>query len=110
MQECMDLGSSAPPLEDCAQVGREDYFDQARKECRAYIGLLRRSIGPEPEGVRLSVKSNPHDFGSYLTVVVFYDPAVSAAVDYAFACEANGPHLWDDIARRELGITPNPES
>ena len=39
MQECMDLGSSAPALEDCAQVGREDYFEQARTECRAYIGL-----------------------------------------------------------------------
>jgi len=108
MHECMDLGGRTPPSEDCAQVGSEGYHDRALRECRAYVALLRRVMGDEPDGARLSVKSSPHDFGSYLTVCVFYDPAVSAAVDYAFACEAGGPREWDDAARRELGISPNP--
>lgn len=80
MRDCMDLGS-APAMEDCAQVGREDYYDRARKECRAYIGLLRRTFGDEPDDASLSVKSNPHDFGTYLSVVCYDDPTVSAAVD-----------------------------
>src|SRR4051812_9661402 len=109
MRECMDLGS-APAMEDCAQVGREDYYDRARKECRAYIGLLRRMLGQEPEGASLRVTSNPHDFGTYLSVVCDYEPAFPAAIDYAFACEANAPQEWDEQARQELSINPNPES
>lgn len=111
MRDRMDLGS-APPLEACAQVGRDDYVVRARKECRAYIGLLRRSLGDEPDGASLSVHSNPHDFGSYLSVVCHFDPDVLAAVDYALRCESAGPADWDEVARIELSLDPdpNPES
>jgi hypothetical protein len=105
----MDLGS-APPLEDCAQVGCDDYHDRARKECRAYINLLRRTVGEEPNGASLSVKSNPHDFGTYLSVVCLYDPAVPGALDYAFRCESEAPQEWDDAARAELSLDSNPNS
>jgi hypothetical protein len=101
MQDCMDVGC-APTEEDCAQVGREDYIDRARRECRAYINQLRRLFGDEPEGARLSVKSNPHDFGTYFSVVCYYDPDQPAAVEYALRCEGQGPREWDDEARREL--------
>jgi len=109
MQDCMDLGS-APPMEDCAQVGRDDYYERARKECRAYIGLLRRTFGDEPDGARLSIKSNAHDFGTYLSVVCYFDPDLAAAVDYALQCESVGPQEWDELARSELSLNPNPES
>ena len=106
MQELVDLGGTTPSGESCAQVGsREyDYLDRARREARAYIGLLRRSFGNEPDGARLSVKSHPHDFGTYLTVVCFFDPAQAAAADYASRCEADGPLEWDEIARQELNL------
>jgi hypothetical protein len=90
--------------------GRDDYYDRARKECLAYIGLLRRTVGEEPGGASLRVKSNPHDFGSYLSVVCYFDPDVAAAVDYAFRCESASPQAWDEVARTELGLNPNPES
>ena len=109
MHECMDLGS-APAMEDCAQVGTEDYYDRARKECRAFIGLLRRSLGQEPDGASLRVKSNPHDFGTYLSVVCEYDPALPAATDYAFRCESDAPREWDDLARKELPLNPESEA
>src|SRR5256885_15194424 len=109
MRDCMDLGC-APSMEHCAQVGTDEYFDRARTECRAYIALLRRSLGDEPPGATLSVKSNPHDFGTYLSVVCYFDPDDPAATDYAFKCEAKGPREWDEQARRELNLKPESES
>ena len=109
MRDCIDLGP-APSEEDCAQVGREDYPERARRECRAYLSQLRRLLGDEPDGARLSVNSNPHDFGSYLSVVCHYDPDQPASVDYAFRCEGQGPREWDDPARQELAAKSLPPS
>jgi hypothetical protein len=101
MKDFIDVGSS-PHGEDCAQVGSDDYHDRARRECRAYIAQLRRVFGDEPEGARLSVKSNPHDFGTYLSVICYYDDQIPAAADYAFRCESESPEHWDTQARQEL--------
>ena len=108
MQEYVDLGGTTPPEESCAQVGSRayDYYDRARKEARAYIGLLRRMFGDEPDGARLGIKSHPHDFGTYLTVVCFFHPDNATAADYASRCEAEGPQEWDEQARRELNLNP----
>lgn len=107
MNDFVDLGSTTPPEESCAQVGsREyDYYDRARKEARAYVNQLRRMFGNEPDGARLSVKSHPHDFGNYLTVVCFFDPDDKQAADYAQKCESDGPAEWDEEARTELHLT-----
>jgi hypothetical protein len=107
MRDWIDIGSS-PPEEDCAQMGSGDYYERARMECRAYIGLLRRALGDEPPGASLAVKSHPHDFGNYLSVACYFDPHSEAAADYAFRCEAEGPQQWDDVARRELSLATNP--
>ena len=101
MEDFIDVGA-APTHEDCAQVGADGYFDRARRECRAYIALLRRVMGEEPQGARLAVKTNPHDFGTYLSVVCYYDDEHPESVDYAFRCESEMPMHWDDEARREL--------
>jgi hypothetical protein len=95
-------------MEACAQVGSPDYWEQARKECRAYVALLRRALGPEPDGASLSVQSNPHDFGTYLSAVCYFDPANEAAIDYALRCESAGPQEWDEQARQELSLDTNP--
>jgi hypothetical protein len=111
MRDYVDTGITTPPGEECAQIGsREyDYRTRARKETRAYIGLLRRVLGEEPPGAYLSVKAHPHDFGTYLTVVCYYDTADPIAEDYAFRCELNGPETWDEIALRELSSEYKPE-
>ena len=101
MNDHIDVGAT-PPMEDCAQVGTADYFERAGRECRAYIGLLRRALGPEPTGATLAIKSNPHDFGTYLSVACYYDVSNEGALNYAFRCESGGPEKWDAIARREL--------
>ena len=108
MQDCLDLGSS-PSHEDCAQVGQDDYAERARPECRAYMNQLRRMFGEEPDGTRLSIKSNPHDFGSYWSVVCYFDGDNPVAADYAYRCEAKGPQEWDEEARHELQPRPKPQ-
>ena len=104
MRDFIDIGA-APVMEDCAQVGRDDYWHRAKRESKAYIALLRRTLGPETDGARLSVRSNPHDFGTYLSVICHFDTTLPASQDYAFRCESEGPKCWDELARRELGLS-----
>jgi hypothetical protein len=101
MRDTLYIGSS-PPEEDCAQLGSDGYHDRARRECRAYINLLRRTLGPEPDGATLVVSSHPHDFGDYLAVSCRFNSELPEAIDYAYRCESDGPTCWDDQARQEL--------
>jgi hypothetical protein len=94
MRDYLTIGS-APCDEDCAQVGQPNDIWQARKECQRFIQLIRKTLGPEPEGARLAVKSSPHEFGDYLEVVCHFDTDVPAAVDYASRCESNAPATWE---------------
>ena len=95
MQDEIDVGEG-PAEESCAQVGDRDYTRNARTECQAYIEAIRKVCGRDPEGARLKVKSNPHDYGSYLSVVVRFDSENQAAVDYAFKVEKDAPTTWAD--------------
>jgi hypothetical protein len=107
MRSTYDFGSTTPPMEDCAQVGSRayDYLDQARKEAKAYIAQIRRVLGREPDGARLTTKSHPHDFGTYLTCVLHYSDDDPEAVAYADRCDTCGIGHWDEEARAELGLT-----
>lgn len=96
MRDSIDIGP-APCQEDCVQVGQENYERKARAECNRFIEAIRRKLGPEPEGAHLSVKSNPHDFGAYLSVVCSYDDENEAARQYAYRCESDGPKTWHDV-------------
>ena len=111
MRDFIDFGGTTPPDEDCAQVGsREyDYANRAKREARAYIRLLRRTLGDEPDGASLSVKSHPHDFGTYFTVVCYFEPDDADAADYAARCESKGPSTWDVQAFIELSPESNTE-
>ena len=99
--DSIDLGS-APWNETCASVGDEDYTSRARRECRALIGQLKRVCGEPPAGVRFRVASNPHDFGTYYSVVVEYDGNDAEAAAYAQRCDEATPEEWDADARLEL--------
>ncbi len=93
-----------PAEEPCAQVGQPDYMAKSRVECRAYINQLRRINGKEPEGARLYIKSNQHDFGSYLSVECEFIMGDTKSTEYAFECERNTPAKWDAQARLELRL------
>ncbi|MDO8490833.1 MAG: hypothetical protein Q7T04_02315 [Dehalococcoidia bacterium] len=89
--------ASAPYEEECVQVEPTgDYIGPMKAECRRFLDLIRKKLGPEPEGAYLSVKGNPHDFGTYYEVVCNYDDENEEAVAYAYRCESDAPKTWDD--------------
>lgn len=95
MRDYIDIGST-PCEEECAQVGSEDYLKKARVECKRFMELIRKKLGPEPPGAELRIKSNPHDFGTYLEVVCYYEEGNEEALAYALKCEADAPMTWND--------------
>ena len=95
MRDFLNIGSS-PIDEKCVQVGELDYASRAQQECARFIGLVRRTCGPEPEGAALQTKAFPHDLGTYYEVVCFFDPEIQASVDYAYRCAGETPRVWED--------------
>lgn len=96
MKDYIALGP-VPCDEECQQVGTQNYdANAAYKESNRFANLLRSKFGNEPEGARITVKSFPHDFGSYYEVVCFYDDSFPESVDYAFKLEAESPTNWEE--------------
>lgn len=105
MRDKLYLGC-CPASEFCAQVGADDYWEQAKRECRAWINQLRRAFGHEPPGAQLAICSNDHDFGQYLDTVVWFESDDESAHAYAYRVEDNRILLWDAEARKELKLPP----
>lgn len=97
--EYLEIGAT-PPEESCMQAGDDYDPEQAMEECDRYIKLLRQVFGPEPDGARLTIHSNSHEFGIYHEVVCRYDRSKPDSLAYAFACEGNGPIRWSDTKPR----------
>jgi hypothetical protein len=93
MRDYCSIGPT-PSAEDCAQVGQPDYRRKALAECERYIELIRATLGPEPEGTELAIKSFPHDFGTYYEVVIWFERDDAAAIAYAERCESEAPTTW----------------
>ena len=102
MKDSLSLAPT-PVGEDCAQLGSADYFERARKECRAFVNQLVREFGEPPMGTRFKIARNPHDFGTYLEVEIEYDPDREDSAEYAYRVEAELPEFWDEEAKLELG-------
>ena len=99
MEDIVWIGS-APANEDCAQVGSRDYAMNAKTECRAFIDAIRKVCGREPQGARLTIKSELHDFGSYYEVAIVFDGNNKEAADYADKVDREAPATW-----QEAGMT-----
>jgi hypothetical protein len=93
MRDYVDLGS-APALEECVQFGTPDYYERIQLECQRYIILIKAALGEPPEGVRLVVKGNPHDFGTYYEVMAAYDTNNEAAAEWAWDAQEKAPAKW----------------
>jgi hypothetical protein len=94
MRDYFSIGAT-PSEEDCAQVGQPDYRRKALEECQRYIELIRDTLGPEPGGAELAIKSFPHDFGTYYEVVIWFEPDDAEAAAYAVRCEDEAPTTWN---------------
>ena len=96
MRDEMDIGA-APSFEDCVQVGTDDYMERSRAESLRYIEAIKKKLGEPPPGARLKLKYNPHDFGTYISVVCSYDDGNPEGIAYAMLCESDGPKDWNDV-------------
>lgn len=85
-----------PPEEICVPLGADLYALRAWAECLRYRDLLVDTMGDPPVGASLRVKAFPHDFGTYLEVVCYYDEEDDEARNYAFKCESDGPQHWKE--------------
>ena len=110
MFERMEIGSS-PYNEECAQVGTDNYSEVARRECKAFIGQLYRTLESNgikrdelPEGFSLITKGSSHDFGTYYEVVCKFNSEDERSWDLYSYIDDNCPEMWDSIALKELGI------
>jgi hypothetical protein len=83
-----------PAQEDPARPGDSDYAARAFAPCQRFIALLRRRLGPEPDGARLGVRRSDQDFDPYLEVVLRFDDANGAARAYAARCDRDAPAGW----------------
>jgi len=92
-QNGMLLGPT-PAGESSVRPGDSGYADIAFVQCRRYIALLRRAIGPEPEGARLRVRRSDAAVDPYLDVTVEYDDANPVARAYAMRCDREAPTRW----------------
>ena len=96
MRDYVSIGST-PCNEDCVQVGAEDYSRLSGIECGAFIDAIKKKMGEPPGGAYLTVKSFPHDFGSYKEVCCVFDEENEAATNYAFDCEGKAPATWEEV-------------
>ena len=98
MRDYVNIGAT-PADELCEQLGPAYDPMKARKECLAFKHQLERVFPKASFGV----KSFPHDFGTYMEVVAFFEDEDAASVEAAFEAERATPERWDEEALRELG-------
>lgn len=92
-----------PADEDTADITVKGYKARAGRECRAFIGQLRRLYGPEPPGATLVVAPTCHDAGSIYAVHCRY--TTPEGEEYAVRLADGIPDRWDDQARNELELS-----
>lgn len=101
MRDYLTLGAT-PCEEPCAQVGEHNYSSKARREGNAYINQLKRMFGDPPGESYFTIKSFPHDFGTYHEVAIVFDPDNKIEVEFAYKLDRELPGNWDDQAKAEL--------
>ena len=102
MRDYLEL-SSTPTNEPCAMVGADDYQKRGRLECRAFIDQLERQFPHAIDaGCTFKIRSNPHDFGTYYEVAVFYDDDDEEQTRAVYDIENDLPTTWDEDARNYL--------
>jgi hypothetical protein len=95
MRDSMYIGEG-PWDEPCPALGGDAYTREARAHLARFIEQIRRHYGPEPDGGRLCIQSNPHDFGTYYSCEYVWTN--DAAAEYGFAVEGDALGVlmyWD---------------
>ena len=101
------FGPAAEPFPELSQPGGA--FANWGK-CRAFIGQLKRLLGPPPQGCELFIRQHGDADRPFYNVHLRYRGAGAerrdAATDYVVRLQERCPTHWDAAAAQELGITP----
>ena len=92
----LEIGGT-PADEKCEQCGPLYDARHAKKECRAFQEAIEKKLGPPPEGAFFKIRSNPHDFGTYHELAVYFDPSNEEAQSYAYKVESDAPTTWAEV-------------
>lgn len=96
MKEYVELGP-VPCDEEASQTNAENFTEENIKECRRYKELLESKFPEYPDaGCYFSIKSNPHEFGTYREVAINFDDKNETAGVFASEVENNLPKEWSD--------------
>ena len=112
-RECLELGP-VPASEECQQVdGINTDYDKLIDECRRYKDQLE-TIFPDrlDHCCSFAIKRYPHDFGTYMEVVVYYfepEEEDTDSLDFAFFVESNLPDTWEDKSIRNFDVYQSSE-
>lgn len=93
------LSFDTVPIEEEVESLGPDYDTvRARKQANRLISLLKEKFPNPPPNAHLGIKSNPHDFGSYLSVECYFDDEDENrdSLDYCLSIESNFPMTWND--------------
>jgi len=97
MRDYIELGPT-PAGEDCEQLGPNYSSVRAGIECALYVNQLQR-LFPDCD---FSIKRFPHDFGTYMEVVVNFEDENEEETRLAYDVDAGIPESWDEIALEQL--------
>ncbi len=107
---------TAPSDEPCAQTGiTANWIVLQHLECEVYRAALIARFGEPPEGSRLAIKTQNHDFGGYADVQIEFDSENADHVAYFEQVEGGlgswldanftAPVLYDQAAQPMPGST-----
>ncbi len=94
MKSYLDL-APVPLNIECEQLGPQYNPEKARAECNRMRDLLLKKF-PPPGNAVIVIRSNSHDFGSYLSVEAKFEEDSEEEVNWAYNLENSIPLTWED--------------
>jgi hypothetical protein len=105
MRDTLEIGST-PHNEVCVPVSETvDYIPAMRAECERFKKLLEQAYPPVGDAY-LFIKSNSHEFGTYLEVAVRFEDDIKEEREYAFMLESKAPGTWEELERLAREAAP----
>jgi hypothetical protein len=94
MKDSIEL-DICPIEEEVVQVMPDtNYMPAMRAEAVRFKNMLLERFVGFP--VTFKIKSNPHDFGTYLSIAVVYEDGTPCSERAAFFIDNHMPEKWDD--------------
>jgi hypothetical protein len=105
VRDILEIGPT-PHNETCVSVSKTgDYIPAMRAECIRFRDLLTLAFPPVGDAY-LYIKSNSHEFGTYLEVAVSFNPEDTKEREYAFMLESKAPGTWEELERLAKAAAP----